>query len=63
MALHLARTGAGINYVSSVSTMGEITTRAPDIMLRADIMKADVSKADETAVFFTKLGSLDASLL
>ncbi|KAI0908578.1 hypothetical protein F4823DRAFT_639981 [Ustulina deusta] len=49
MALHLARTGAGINYVSSVSTMGEITTRAPDIMLRADIMKADVSKADETA--------------
>ncbi|KAI0474464.1 hypothetical protein F4859DRAFT_504832 [Xylaria cf. heliscus] len=65
IALRLAKDGAdvAINYVSSVSAAEEVAKKARDLGVRAAIIKADVSKADEIAALFAKakeeLGRID----
>ncbi|KAI0455936.1 hypothetical protein F5B21DRAFT_513733 [Xylaria acuta] len=65
IALRLAKDGADvvINYVSSVSAAEEVARKARDLGVRAAVIKADVSKADEIVALFAKareeLGRID----
>ncbi|TRX97169.1 hypothetical protein FHL15_001963 [Xylaria flabelliformis] len=65
IALRLAQDGADvvINYVSSTSAAEEVAKKARGLGVRAAIIKADVSKADEIAALFAKakeeLGRID----
>ncbi|KAI0185745.1 hypothetical protein EV127DRAFT_194714 [Xylaria flabelliformis] len=65
IALRLAQDGADvvINYVSSASAAEEVAKKARDLGVKAAVIKADVSKADEIAALFAKakeeLGRID----
>lgn len=65
IALRLAKEGADvvINYVSSASAAEQVAKEARELGVRAAVIKADVSKADDIAALFAKakeeLGRID----
>lgn len=65
IALRLAKDGADvvINYVSSASAAEQVAKEARELGVRAAVIKADVSKANEIAALFAKakeeLGRID----